>query len=144
MFNKDRRYYKTLEPDLVLIEKLAKGEEGNTYYPETIQNQALLDEIFPRTGWNPEACGSFEEAYHKMVWGLAQMQSRSLALAQGSTFIKRVYIDGGFIHNKVFRAMLRYLLKDHELIFSDLPLGSAYGAASVLKHAISYKRLVKG
>lgn len=40
--------------------------------------------------------------------------------------------------------MLRYLLKDHELIFSDLPLGSAYGAASVLKHAISYKRLVKG
>lgn len=56
----------------------------------------------------------------------------------------RVCHDGGFIHNKVFRAMLRYLLKDHELIFSDLPLGSAYGAASVLKHAISYKRLVKG
>src|SRR5690606_1411462 len=80
LFNKDRRYYKTLEPDLVLIEILAKGEEGNTYYPETIQNQALLDEIFPRTGWNPEACGSFEAAYHKMVWGLAQMQSRSLAL----------------------------------------------------------------
>lgn len=144
LFNKDRRYYKTLEPDLVLIEKLAKGEVASTYYPETIQNQALLDDLFPKGQWNPKHCENFEEAYHKMVWGLAKMQSRSLALAQGSTFIKRVYIDGGFIHNKVFRAMLRYLLKDHELIFSDLPLGSAYGAACVLKHAIAYKRLVKG
>lgn len=79
-----------------------------------------------------------------MIWGLAQIQSKSLRLAHGSTFIKQVYIDGRFVHNKVFREMMKYLLKDHDLVFSDLPLGSAYGAASVLKHTAAYKKLVEG
>lgn len=144
LFHKDGKYYKTLNPDVALIEKLAKGEETSSYYPETIQNQALLDDLFPKSHWNPEDCQNFEEAYHKLMWGLAKIQAKTLALAQGSSFIKRVYIDGGFVHNKVFIEMMKHLLKDHDLVFSDLPLGSAYGAASVLRHTTSYKKLVEG
>ncbi len=144
LFHKDRKYYKSLNPDFTLIEKLAEGEVTSSYYPETIQNQALLDDLFQKNQWYPEECKSFEEAYHKMMWGLARIQAKTLVLAQGSSFIKRVYIDGGFVHNQVFIEMMKRLLKDHDLVFSHLPLGSAYGAASVLKYAASSKTLVQG
>jgi L-fuculokinase len=54
-------------------------------------------------------------------------------LAKGDASTKKVYIDGGFVHNKVFIRFLNELLGDYELEFSDFPLGSAYGAALMLK-----------
>ena len=60
------------------------------------------------------------------------MQVASLMLAKGATAIKKVYIDGGFVHNKVFIRFLNALLEGYELEFSDFPLGSAYGAALML------------
>lgn len=57
----------------------------------------------------------------------------SLKLARGNSGIKKVFIDGGFVHNEVFMELLRYYLPESELEFSDFPLGSAYGAALVLE-----------
>lgn len=140
IFHKDAKYYKAIFPNIELIEQLSQEQITNAYYPETITTRHLVDDLFIESDWNPETCKDFEEAYHKVMWGLARLQAATLQLAQGTSFIKQVFIDGGFVHNQVFIYMMKILLKDHELVFSDFPLGSAYGAASVMQinEKISY------
>jgi len=117
------------------LEGLFSGKTEASFYPETIQRTPLVSEIFPDNTWRPDAYPDFDTAYHQVIWGLARMQVASLRLALGKSDIKKVYIDGGFVHNQVFIRILGELLPGFELQFSDFPLGSAYGAALMLKAA---------
>lgn len=129
IFHKESKYYKTVSPDVSLINKLITEETVNTYYPKG----SRIDDLFIENHWEPESCKDFEEAYHKVMWRLVMMQAATLQLAKGTSSIKKVFIDGGFVHNKVFIYMLEHFLKDFSLKFSDFPLGSAYGAALVMQ-----------
>lgn len=133
LFHKAPKYYKDIQPDEELVEALLSGKEKAKFYPETIARTPLVAEIFPVDHWDPAGYENYESAYHQVIWGLARMQAASLKLAQGKSSIKKVYIDGGFVHNQVFIRLLRALLEDYDLEFSDFPLGSAYGAALMLK-----------
>lgn len=135
IYKKEPAYYKSIKPNEEYIEQLMDGTINSTYYPETIQNPALINDVFPKNLWHPESLEHFEAAYHQVMWGLVNLQVASLKLALGNSGIKKIFLDGGFVHNKVFGFMMKLLLQDHELIFSDLPLGSAYGAAVVLREA---------
>ncbi|MFC4870455.1 FGGY-family carbohydrate kinase [Negadavirga shengliensis] len=133
IFDKPPKYYKGIPPDGKLVQALTSGQEHPSFYPETIARTPLVAEIFPENHWDPSAYPDYETAYHHLIWGLARMQAASLKLAQGKSSIKKVYIDGGFVHNQVFIRLLKALLENYELEFSDFPLGSAYGAALMLK-----------
>ena len=128
-----RSYYKTIEPDPEILERIAAGSIENTFYPETILRSPFIVDLFPENHWRPESAGSFEEAYHQLVWGLTRIQVASVLLAKGSSPITKVFVDGGFVHNTIFISLLKLFLKDYTLEFSELPLGSAYGAALMLK-----------
>lgn len=132
-FSKEAKYYKDILPDEGSVQALLSGETGGTFYPETIARTPLVKEIFPEDHWDISAFPDFDTAYHHLVFGLARMQVASLMMAKGASDTKKVYIDGGFVHNKVFIRFLTELLEDYELVFSDFPLGSAYGAALMLK-----------
>lgn len=132
IFGKSDVHYKAIPVDETMMEGIQQGTIRNSFYPEHIAETPLVKSLFEGNRWNPEAFGTFEEAYHHLVWGLAKLQAASLELAKGSSDIKKVYIDGGFVHNKVFIRLLQHFLPDFELVFSDFPLGSAYGAALVL------------
>ncbi len=132
-FDKSHKYYKTVEPDPEIIGRITAGSIENTFYPETILRSPFIENLFPENRWHPENYKTFEEAYHQLVWGLTRIQVASLRLAKGNSPISKVFIDGGFVHNAVFINLLRQFLKDYTLEFSDLPLGSAYGAALMLK-----------
>lgn len=133
IFGKDPKYHNALKPDEHYISKLRDGSMKATYYPASIDNIKLIDELFPANNWHPEEFKSFEEAYFQLIWGLVKMQIACIKLAQGSSDIRQIYVDGGLVHNEVFVTMMQHALPHHELTFSDLPLGSAYGAAVVLK-----------
>ena len=135
IFDKPTKYYKEIEADEDYLESLLSGTKLADFYPETIQRTPLVSQIFPDNNWKPESYSDFDTAYHQLMWGLANMQVASLRLALGQSEIKKVYIDGGFVHNQVFIRMLRKLLPGFDLQFSDFPLGSAYGAALMLKAA---------
>ena len=137
IFQKDPRYYKTVDPNPDFIEKAINGEISLKYFPETIQTKALVADIFTTNKWNPDDCSTFEEAYHQVLWGLVKLQVASFNLARGNTPTKTVYIDGGFVNNKVFMAFMKEMMEGYNLIFSDFPLGSAYGAAGLLKDNIT-------
>jgi len=132
VFGKDTNYYKTVAADEDLIQKIKGGKIHNTFYPETILRSPFIADLFPENQWKPEACGSFEEAYHQLVWGLTRIQVESFLLAKGNSDISKVFIDGGFVHNEVFINLLKHFLEGYSLEFSDVPLGSAYGAALML------------
>lgn len=132
-FGKESKYYKDILPDEALVKRLLDGETPGTFYPETIARTPLVKSIFPENRWEISGFPDFETAYHQLVYGLARMQVASLMLAKGGSDTKKVYIDGGFVHNKVFIRFLTELLEGYELEFSDFPLGSAYGAALMLK-----------
>ncbi|MEO0339495.1 MAG: FGGY family carbohydrate kinase [Bacteroidota bacterium] len=85
---------------------------------------------------------SYEMAYHKLMQELVDLQIEVLHLAQGSSETKQVFIDGGFINNKLFVYLLAQGLPDHELLRINKPLGSALGAAIVLEEPhIAARRL---
>jgi hypothetical protein len=63
---------------------------------------------------------------------LTDLQVQAIRLAAGSTNVRRVYVDGGFVGNRVFIEMVRSKAPDYELVVADLPLGSALGAAEVM------------
>lgn len=133
LFGKASNYYKTVVPDDTLIRQIKKGQVQNTFYPETILRSPFIVELFPDNQWNPGQYASFDEAYHHLVWGLVRIQVASFMLAKGDSNITKVYIDGGFIHNEVFVNLLRHFLNGYALEVSDVPLGSAYGAAMMLQ-----------
>jgi len=76
--------------------------------------------------------GSYESAYHGLMHELTDLQVQAIRLAAGSTNVRRVYVDGGFVGNRVFIEMVRSKAPDYELVVADLPLGSALGAAEVM------------
>ncbi|QDH78891.1 carbohydrate kinase [Echinicola soli] len=131
-FGKPDKYYKTVPADPSIIQEIKDGKASNTFYPKYIAETPLVRSLYRGNDWKPEAFDSFEEAYHHLIWGLSLLQVASLKLAQGNSSIRKVFIDGGFVHNEVFMELLRHYLPDYELVFSDFPLGSAYGAALVL------------
>jgi L-fuculokinase len=75
----------------------------------------------------------FEAAYHELILFLARKQVQKIQLAAKDTGIKKIYVDGGFADNLVFLKILEILLPGYQLIPTDMPLGSAKGAAMVLQ-----------
>ena len=72
---------------------------------------------------------SFEEAYHHLIKELVDLQVEKLLLVMNGRSIKKIFLDGGFVDNLIFINMLSEKLPDFEIIPSEIPLGSAIGAA---------------
>ncbi|AGA77839.1 FGGY-family carbohydrate kinase [Echinicola vietnamensis] len=132
-FGKPDKFYKSVPANPAIIKAIKTGKVSNTFYPRHIAETPLVKALYEGNEWNPASFANFDEAYHHLIWGLTLLQVESLKLARGNSGIKKVFIDGGFVHNEVFMELLRYYLPESELEFSDFPLGSAYGAALVLE-----------
>ncbi len=133
-FKKDKFYYKTIELSDDFLSELGAGTLNDTFFPMGIDNATLLEDVFPGRGkWDITVYKTFEEGYHHLIWGLVQLQVAAIKLVEGSTPIKCIYIDGGFIDNEIFIKLLEFYLPEHTLEVSQMPLGSAYGAALIMK-----------
>jgi L-fuculokinase len=75
---------------------------------------------------------NYETAYHQLMQELAQRQVKAIRLALGKTSVKKIFMDGGFLDNRLFIHFLAQEFPDFELIASQKPLGSAIGAAIVM------------
>lgn len=68
-------------------------------------------------------------AYHQLIWELVQEQMQAIKRCAGSTEYHGVFLDGGFAENDLFKRMLAWSLRDTPLWCTQLPAGSALGAA---------------
>jgi hypothetical protein len=132
VFHKDPEYYKNISLNEDFVGEVNSGAISNRFYPKTIDNPLLLKVLDPNS-WDPKSFNDYEEAYHHLVWGLVTLQKASLQLVNGNSPIKKVYMDGGFVHNDLFNKMLQYQLPDYSFHISPNSMGSAYGAALLVK-----------
>ena len=133
-FHKDARYYKQVKLDPEFLEGIRTNTIKSIFYPSRIENPALVNDVFPEAhAWNASLCSNFEEAYHQVIWGLVQLQVASVKLAIGTSGIRRIFVDGGFIDNDLYIKLLQEYLPGYSIEVSHMPLGSAYGAAVVMQ-----------
>lgn len=130
---------------------------GEDAHQQVAFNEELYEKLFAerrcfkfvhlQTPWeqpeNSELQGfaSFEEAYHQLMFELAELQVQAAGMAIGNIPIEKIYIDGGFADNEVFVHMLTRAFEQSNLSAADAEdaaamkiyttraaLGSALGA----------------
>ena len=78
---------------------------------------------------------NFEEAYHQLMVELVRLQIKNIKIAIGkNTFIKHLFIDGGFSDNNIFTELLAFNLKGIKVKSAKASYGSALGAAIVISN----------
>jgi sugar (pentulose or hexulose) kinase len=73
------------------------------------------------------------EHYHILIFDLIKIQVEKIKLAAGSVAFEKIIIDGGFAKNNLYLTMLKRALPDVKIESSDMPQGTALGAALALK-----------
>jgi sugar (pentulose or hexulose) kinase len=81
-----------------------------------------------------ETCVNLEEAYHKLMYNLIQTQVKKIHLAAGKTVFEKIIVDGGFAKNDLYLTMLKRALPTIKIEPSDMPQGTALGAALALQY----------
>ncbi|GAA4836438.1 FGGY family carbohydrate kinase [Algivirga pacifica] len=71
----------------------------------------------------------YEEAYLHLMHELVTLQVASLRLVLEGQSIRHIYVDGGFIHNKVYLRLLKGMLPEFSIKASVFGNASAIGAA---------------
>lgn len=133
LFDRDTKYYKQIRLNQSFLRAIEAGAVDNLYYPEVLGNEKLVADVFRPVKWDPQGCASYEEAYHHVIWGIVRLQVASIRLALGSSPLKKVFVDGGFVDNELYITLLKHFLPDLSIEASHAPLGSAYGAAAIIQ-----------
>ena len=134
-FDKKRGYAQNVSLDKRKIQWLADNQaEDNTFYPEKMQGTGPFPCL---KGKQPNLFqfDSFEEAYLKLMLDLTFLQTKSIKMVCGD--IKRLYISGGFIKNKVFMEILQAFLPDWQIFIAENKRATALGAALSM-HEVVY------
>jgi len=79
--------------------------------------------------------GSYEAAYHLLIWNIVQQQLRSTNLVLQGTSVKKIFVDGGFGKNNVYMTMLAKAFPRLDIYAATISQASALGAAlAIHKH----------
>jgi sugar (pentulose or hexulose) kinase len=70
--------------------------------------------------------------YHILIFDLIKIQVEKIKLAAGSVVYEKIIIDGGFAKNELYLTMLKRALPNVKIEPSDMPQGTALGAALAL------------
>ncbi len=129
-FDKKKGADQEIPLDQRMIERLIENQsEKITFYPEKMLGTGPFPHLKgkqPQLSW----FDSFEEAYLKLMLDLTLLQKKSIEMVCGN--IRRVYISGGFVKNKVFMELLQAFLPDWEIGIAENKRASALGAAIAL------------
>lgn len=122
-FNVEENNHKNIHPDKKILESLHKRSDSSFKWESLDNRESKLAQT------DLSQFSSYEEAYHKLIVDLVNLQVEALLLAKGENKIRKIFVDGGFVDNPLFIQLLTEGLPDLELICSEVPLGSAMGAA---------------
>jgi sugar (pentulose or hexulose) kinase len=119
--------YKKVSVNRSLMSKLNAGAGGRVFFktgiPEDYVDRSLDLNTF----------GSFDEAYHQLVFDLVSLAMDSLKLIIPADDRTRVvYISGGFARNEIFNRFLASRLPGKRVFTSEIDNATALGAAMVV------------
>ena len=127
------------------VKRLAKHfNVPSDYYKKIIFNSALLEKCISEnqatkieigkhfsafTIRTLESFGSYEEAYHQLIYDIMQQQKLATSLIFSSKKVTRIFVDGRFAQNPVFMNMLADSFQMMEVFAASVSQASAIGAA---------------
>lgn len=123
-FYKDKDYYKNIVFDASILE-VSKSK------PTLLKN--YLTPLLPFALPDLDTFDTYEQAYHKLLWDMTQLQAQSVLLAgENAVDNKRLFVDGGFSKNPIFMQLLQEQLPTVHVEAFELSQGTALGAALVM------------
>jgi uncharacterized protein YeaO (DUF488 family) len=125
-FRADESFHKKVVFDETLFSK-AEKMPSPLFYWESIAHPN--NEITRVANMDLTRFDSFEEAYHQLVKELVDLQVEKVWLVLNGKKVSKIFLDGGFVDNHIFINMLAAKLAGFQIIPSQIPLGSAIGAA---------------
>lgn len=72
---------------------------------------------------------SYDEAYHRLIMDLVDIQQISTGLAIKGSKVKRIFVDGGFSKNTIFMNLLADAFPELEVFAASMAQATAVGAA---------------
>jgi sugar (pentulose or hexulose) kinase len=103
--------------------------------PDAIREIRFDNEIFDkilRGLLREQDAQNLMEFYHILIFDLIKVQVEKINLAAGSVAYEKIIIDGGFAKNELYLTMLKRALPNVKIEPSDMPQGTALGAALAL------------
>ena len=132
-FEKPPGYYQSVIWDEELLNRLRKYGK-NIFRIESFeidQNQKLPTDL--------SIFDSFEAAYHQLMIELTDLQFQSSSLALGQSGVFDIFIEGGFLKNKLFMELMSRNFSGYEIKHSESSAGPELGAALVVSRDKSGK-----
>lgn len=83
---------------------------------------------------NLEDLGTYEAAYHQLIFDIIQQQQLSTSLVLSSKKITRIFVDGGFAKNPLYMNMLASAFPSMEIYAASVSQATAIGAALAIHH----------
>jgi hypothetical protein len=129
-FSLQTGYYKKLKFDNTLYQK-AKSHQAKRFKFEYLKPDD--HGIGEASETDLDAFENFEAAYYCFLHELTDLQVNSSLLVLSDSPVPKIYIDGGFNANEIFVEMIKEKLAPIDIETTDFALGTALGAAIMLK-----------
>jgi len=121
-FNQDAIRFKTMLFDPEVINKLRQSIQQNKH-----SGAFLKESVFKNK--NLTIFSDEIEAYNHLIFDLIHQQVYSTRLVLKGTFVKRIFVDGGFSKNAVYMNLLANAFPDIEVFAASMAQATALGAA---------------
>ncbi|CAN5478852.1 hypothetical protein BH10BAC2_BH10BAC2_22820 [soil metagenome] len=134
-FNKAHNYFTTIALDEKILDKLQAAKDI-----DAASNTAMVKQSMFETR-DINAFANYEEAYHQLISDIVAQQVRSTKLVLNGTFVKRIFVDGGFSKNAIYMHLLAEAFPGIEVYAATVAQASALGAALAIHHQWNSKSL---
>ncbi|HVM89042.1 MAG TPA: FGGY family carbohydrate kinase [Puia sp.] len=135
-FDKNEDYYKSVLFNPVFLKHLDQTGVSQSQH----NNHGMLHKsVFTKRAIND--FGTYEEAYHYLIYDIMQQQVYSTKLVLSGTPVKRILVDGGFGKNDVYMNLLAVSFPGMKISAASIAQASSLGAAMVLHNHFSGKEI---
>ncbi|HVG40526.1 MAG TPA: FGGY family carbohydrate kinase [Chitinophagaceae bacterium] len=132
-FNVDPIYFRTLELNPEIFNKISTGNKG-----ESTMN-LMTQSLFQKRDLNHFV--SAEEAYHQLIYDIVEQQFASTKLVVKDTMVKRIFVDGGFSKNYIYMNLLAVFFSEMEVFAASMAQATAVGTALAIHKSWNKKGL---
>jgi sugar (pentulose or hexulose) kinase len=134
-FDKPQAYYKTVMFDAAQLNRLHSMKTT----PQAATGTAMVEQSgFDERGL--DNFGTYEQAYHQLIYDIIVQQVRSIRLVLNSTPVMQIFVDGGFASNSIYMNMLAASLPDIKIFAAVVGQASALGAALAIHQSWNNKQ----
>lgn len=131
IFQKPEGYHRTITYNPKIAKKLSDNELYFNFQNIVLERKKIaINDL--------KVLGSYEAAYHQLVFELVQLQIRTINLADPTNKCKRLFIDGGFSKNQIYIQLLLRAFPKKSIRITNNPYGAALGAC-IVKNAKNIK-----